>query len=172
MAGEGGAKRRMRGRRTVDAAEKTLPLARSRARAMRRQPTDAERTLWRLLRDRRLSQTKWRRQVPLGPYIVDFVCFEHSVVVECDGSQHAENPGDAARDAWLTTQGFTVLRFWNHAVLKGAIDRNRHDPGPLRAALVTARPLIRRFAPPSPARGEGAQRPFVKKEIDAALHSR
>jgi very-short-patch-repair endonuclease len=44
-----------------------------------------------LLRDRRLSQTKWRRQVPLGPYIVDFVCFERRVVVECDGSQHAEN---------------------------------------------------------------------------------
>jgi very-short-patch-repair endonuclease len=114
LAGEGGAKRRMRGRPTVDAAEKTPPLAKSRARAMRRQPTDAERALWHLLRDRRLAQTKWRRQVPLGPYIVDFVCFERRVVVECDGSQHAEN----ARDAWLTTQGFTVLRFWNHTVLK------------------------------------------------------
>jgi len=85
---------------------------------MRRQPTNAERALWHLLRDRRLSQTKWRRQVPLGPYIVDFVCFERRVVVECDGSQHAENALDAARDAWLTAQGFTVLRFWNHAVLK------------------------------------------------------
>ena len=65
-----------------------------------------------------LAQTKWRRQVPLGPYIVDFVCFEHRVVVEWDGSQHSENVRDAARDAWLTAQGFTVSRFWNHAVLK------------------------------------------------------
>jgi very-short-patch-repair endonuclease len=85
---------------------------------MRRQPTDAERALWGVLRDRRLSQTKWRRQVPLGPYIVDFVCFERRIVVECDGSQHAENARDMARDAWLTAQGFTVLRFWNHTVLK------------------------------------------------------
>ncbi len=116
-AGEGGAKRRMRGSRGLDAGEKP-PLAKSRARAMRRQPTDAERALWHLLRDRRLAQTKWRRRVPLGPYIVDFVCFEHRVVVECDGSQHAESARDAARDAWLTAQGFTVSRFWNHAVLK------------------------------------------------------
>ena|SRR5271157_4449041 len=122
LAGEGGAKRRMRGRPADDPAEpqhqRPSPHANSRARAMRRQPTNAERALWHLLRDRRLSQTKWRRQVPLGPYIVDFVCFERRVVVECDGSQHAENALDAARDAWLTAQGFTVLRFWNHAVLK------------------------------------------------------
>ena len=124
LAGEGGAKRRMRGRPAPDSADmtpkrqSTPPLAKSRAGAMRRQPTDAERALWHLLRDRRLAQTKWRRQVPLGPYIVDFVCFERRVIVECDGSQHAENARDAARDAWLTTQGFTVLRLWNHAVLK------------------------------------------------------
>jgi very-short-patch-repair endonuclease len=55
---------------------------------------------------------------PLGPYIVDFVCFEHCVVVECDGSQHGESARDAARDAWLAAQGFAVLRFWNHALLK------------------------------------------------------
>jgi very-short-patch-repair endonuclease len=123
-AGEGGAKRRMRGRSVPDPADVMpqhqgpSPLAKSHARAMRRQPTDAERALWHLLRDRRLAQSKWRRQVPLGPTIVDFVCFEHRVVVECDGSQHAESVRDAARDAWLAAQGFAVLRFWNHAALK------------------------------------------------------
>ena len=93
------------------------PLARSRARAMRREPTEAETALWRLLRDRRLSQMKWRRQFPLGRYIVDFVCLEYRMIVECDGSQHAESPGDEARDVWLQSQDFAVLRFWNHEVL-------------------------------------------------------
>ena len=94
------------------------PLARSRARAMRREPTEAEAALWRLLRDRRLSATKWRRQFPLGPFIVDFVCLERRVIVECDGSQPAENPRDEARDAWLRSQGFVVARFWNHEILR------------------------------------------------------
>jgi very-short-patch-repair endonuclease len=85
---------------------------------MRAQATDAEKALWRLLRDRRLTETKWRRQAPLGDFIVDFVCLEHRLVVECDGSQHAENRRDAARDAWLRAQGFTIARFWNHEILR------------------------------------------------------
>ena len=93
------------------------PIAKTRARAMRREPTDAEKALWRLLRDRRLAELKWRRQFPLGAFIVDFVCLEHRMIVECDGSQHAENPRDAARDAWLGSQGFKIARFWNHEVL-------------------------------------------------------
>ena len=80
--------------------------ARSLARAMRRKPTEAEIALWRLLRDRRLSAMKWRRQFPLGAFIVDFVCLEHRLVVECDGSQHAENAHDEARDAGCTRKGF------------------------------------------------------------------
>ena len=91
---------------------------RTRARSLRREPTDAERVLWALLRDRRLSQTKWRRQRPIGDYIVDFVCLEHWLVVECDGSQYTNSERDAVRDAWLASQGFRVLRFWNHDVLK------------------------------------------------------
>ena len=91
---------------------------RTRARCQRRQQTDAERKLWALLRDRRLSQTKWRRQRPMGPYIVDFICLEHRLIVECDGSQHVENERDAIRDAWLASQGYRVLRFWNRDVLK------------------------------------------------------
>jgi very-short-patch-repair endonuclease len=93
------------------------PLAQSRARALRVHATDAEAALWRLLRDRRLTQTKWRRQVPISDFIVDFACLEHRVIVECDGAQHAESRSGAARDAWLQAQGFTIARFWNHEVL-------------------------------------------------------
>jgi len=92
-------------------------LAKTRTQAMRATATDAERTLWRLLRDRRLSGTKWRRQVPLGDFIVDFVCFERRLIVECDGSQHADNRRDVVRDAWLERQGFAIARFWNHEIL-------------------------------------------------------
>jgi very-short-patch-repair endonuclease len=90
---------------------------RGHAKAMRRAPTDAEKALWRILRDRRLSMLKFRRQVPIEPYIVDFVCFERRLIVEADGSQHAENPRDEMRDAFLGQQGFQVLRFWNHEIL-------------------------------------------------------
>ncbi len=91
---------------------------RSRARAMRGAPTEAEQRLWRLLRDRRLSGLKFRRQVPIGPYVVDFLCVGARLIVEADGSQHAENRRDAARDAYLANEGWTVLRFWNHEVLQ------------------------------------------------------
>lgn len=94
------------------------PRIRSLARAMRHAPTDAESALWRLLRDRRPSAMKWRRQFPLGPFVVDFVCLEHRLIVECDGSQHAENPHDEKRDAWLIGEGFQIARFWNHEILR------------------------------------------------------
>jgi len=100
-----------------DRSKAIPPRAQGQARAMRREPTDAERAMWRLLRDRRLTGIKWRRQTPIGPYIVDFLCYERRVVVECDGSQHSENNRDKTRDAWLEGQGFRVLRFWNHEVL-------------------------------------------------------
>ena len=98
--------------------EPVYPQMRERARDLRRNLTPAEAALWRLLRDRRLAMTKWRRQVPLGRYIVDFVCFEHRLVLECDGSQHAGSLRDGVQDAWLGSQGFRVLRFWNDEVLK------------------------------------------------------
>ena len=85
---------------------------------MRKAPTEAETTLWRLLRSLRLAAMKWRRQVPLGSYIVDFVSFERRTIIECDGAQHGDNPHDAARDAWLRGQGFAILRFWNHEILQ------------------------------------------------------
>ena len=93
------------------------PQARDFARALRTEQTEAERKLWRILRGRRFAGLKWRRQVPLGRYILDFVCFEHHVVVECDGAQHAESLGDEIRDAWLAAQGFAVVRFWNHDIM-------------------------------------------------------
>jgi very-short-patch-repair endonuclease len=91
---------------------------RSRARTMRGAPTDAELRLWRLLRDRRLSGFKFRREVPVGPYIVDFLCVGAKLIVEADGFQHAESPRDKARDAYLESQGWKVLRFWNNEVLQ------------------------------------------------------
>ncbi len=91
---------------------------RSRARAMRGAPTEAERRLWRLLQDRRLSALKFRRQAPVGPYIVDFLCVASKLIVEADGSQHGDNRHDEVRDAHLAAQGWKVLRFWNSDILR------------------------------------------------------
>ncbi|HKJ77710.1 MAG TPA: endonuclease domain-containing protein [Gammaproteobacteria bacterium] len=87
-------------------------------RALRRRPTDAEQRLWYHLRARRLAGFKFRRQVAIDPYIVDFVCLEARLVVEADGGQHAEQAaGDAERTANLEARGYRVLRFWNHEIL-------------------------------------------------------
>ena len=119
----------------------------SNARRMRREPTDAERALWRVLRARRLCEWKFRRQVRIEPYIVDFMCFSARVIVEADGSQHVESAADQRRDAFLKAQGFRVLRFWNNDVLA-----NREGVlTAILAALETPHPN------PSPARGEGLQ---------------
>jgi very-short-patch-repair endonuclease len=88
-----------------------------RARAMRGDPTAAERQLWYALRDRRMQALKFRRQAPIGPYIVDFLCVAQRLVVEADGSQHADSLRDAVRDGWLEQQGYAVLRFSNRDIL-------------------------------------------------------
>ena len=85
------------------------------ARALRRESTDAERLLWFHLRDRRLG-VKFRRQQPVGPYVVDFLSIEAALVVELDGSQHHADL-DADRTRFLERRGHRVLRFWNHDVL-------------------------------------------------------
>ena len=91
---------------------------RQRARNLRKNSTDAERALWSLLRDRRLAGYNFRRQVPIGPYIVDFVCYQSKLIIEVDGGQHqVQKQYDDARTAWLESEGFTVLRFWNNNVL-------------------------------------------------------
>jgi very-short-patch-repair endonuclease len=129
-----------------------------RAREMRRDPTDAEKRLWRLLRDRRLGQIKFRRQEQLGRYVVDFVCFEQKLIIELDGGQHAESAYDAQRDAWLASCGFTVLRFWNNEVLTKPNRRSarRGDEARPRMAGVAL--------PPSPGRACGATRPLPPGE--------
>jgi len=87
------------------------------AKNLRKNLTDAERFLWKHLRAKQIKGLKFRRQEPIGNYIVDFVCFEKDVIVEVDGGQHSEGV-DSGRDAWLRSQGFAVLRFWNHDVLQ------------------------------------------------------
>ena len=113
LAGEGQLSRsdsRERGRR--------ISKLRSRAKEMRSQPTEAEHRLWQLLRAHRFSGYKFKQQVPLDFYIVDFVCFARRLIIEVDGGQHAESSGDARRDAYLKAQGFRILRFWNNDIFE------------------------------------------------------
>jgi very-short-patch-repair endonuclease len=91
---------------------------RGRVRRLRKNPTEAEQRLWKNLRLRQLGGFRFRRQQPLGEYIVDFVCFERRLIIEVDGGQHSEKMSyDSERDEWLKAQGFSILRFWNHQVL-------------------------------------------------------
>ena len=88
------------------------------ARRLRKTMTDAEQALWRNLRDRQVEGCRFRRQVPIGRYIVDFACLERRLIVEVDGGQHEVNQADdAVRDAWLKKEGYRVLRLWNNDVL-------------------------------------------------------
>ena len=104
-----------------------------RARRLRRASTEAEKLLWQKLRARQLGGAKFRRQTPIGPYIVDFVSFEHKLVLEIDGGQHNESAGrqhDIKRTTWLEDQGFRVLRFWNNQVLanlEGVLERTLQE---------------------------------------------
>ncbi|MGO9460688.1 MAG: endonuclease domain-containing protein, partial [Rhodomicrobium sp.] len=97
--------------------EATRPTPLNRARSLRHNMTDAEHGLWRILRNRQFAATKFRRQVPIGLYIADFVCYEARLIIEADGGQHADSARDLARDAWFEAQGFRPLRFWNTDIL-------------------------------------------------------
>ena len=94
----------------------TPPPHRKFARTMRADATKAENLLWQALRNRQLAGLKFKRQVPLGGYILDFVCFEARLIVEVDGAQHAESNRDAERDRTFESLGFRTLRFWNDEV--------------------------------------------------------
>ena len=88
------------------------------AKQLRRNLTDAERLLWRHLRAKQLHGLKFRRQEQIGPYIVDFICYERGIIIEADGGQHAlEIEKDEERSQWLNSQGYMVLRLWNNDVL-------------------------------------------------------
>ena len=121
----------------------------TRARKMRHEPTDAERLLWRYLRARRLGGFKVRRQVPVGPYIVDFVCLEARLIIEADGGRHADSTTyEDRRSAELAAMGFRVLRFWKNEIL-GEID----------AVLERIRVALPRSPHPDPLPGgEGEER--------------
>ncbi len=107
LAGEGRALARGEG-----AATSTLAFAKK----LRREMTDAEMKLWQQLRAHRFENYKFKRQQPIGKYIADFVCLKHRLIIEVDGSQHADSQHDKIRDAWLKSQGFRILRVWNNEV--------------------------------------------------------
>jgi len=139
----------------------------ARARQLRRQPTDAERLLWSRLRNRAVDGAKFRRQTPLGPFIVDFFCAEARLVVEMDGGQHAESVADALRDAWLGANGCAVARYWNNEVL-GNIDGVMQD---IRARLTERRggaPLTPTLSPEGE-RGRKPRRQRPARQRSAAL---
>ncbi len=107
---------------------------------LRQNSTDVERLLWRHLRNRQLDDAKFRRQVLIGKYIVDFVCFEARLIIELDGGQHNNNLNDLKRTYWLEQQRFRVIRFWNNEVLKNLYEvkeailrelKNTPHPSPL-----------------------------------------
>ena len=87
------------------------------AKTLRTNQTDAELKIWQAIRAGRLMNYKFKRQVPITEFIVDFVCFEQKLIIEIDGGQHAENSEDVLRDAKLIKMGFRMLRFWNNDVM-------------------------------------------------------
>ena len=89
-----------------------------RARSLRKADNDAERALWSDLKNRQVCGAKFTRQLPIGPYFADFACRENQLVVELDGSQHAESNYDRRRDDFMVSEGWSVLRFWNVDALK------------------------------------------------------
>ncbi len=123
----------------------------AKAQHLRREMTDAERRLWSALRNRQLGGVKFRRQQPIGPFIADFVCQERRLIVEADGSQHADNVNDAQRTAFLQSKGYRVLRFWNNDILTNLDGVARV----VAAALSTPHPARASRESPSPSGGEG-----------------
>ncbi|MBI4178589.1 endonuclease domain-containing protein [bacterium] len=115
----------------------------ARAIELRKTMTESEKKLWYHLRLRQRDGCKFRRQHPLGPYVVDFVCLDKRLIIEVDGGQHAEQEGyDRERTAWLESAGFRVMRFWNNEIL-------REMEAVLEQIDQTLTPL-----PASPSRGE------------------
>lgn len=129
-------------------------LQKGRARKLRENQTDVEGKLWSRLRDRQLSGVKFRRQHPIGPFIVDFCCLERGLIVELDGGQHAKrNAADQQRTRFLEGVGYQVLRFWDNDVLSNLdgvlekISQALEDPHPRprsgRGHLMQFRRIVR-----------------------------
>jgi very-short-patch-repair endonuclease len=89
------------------------------AKRLRKNSTDAEKALWLHLKAKQVQGVKFRRQAPIGRYVVDFVCHAKKLVIEVDGGQHAvDKSRDQQRELWLTEQGYSVMRFWNNEILQ------------------------------------------------------
>jgi len=106
------------------------------AKKLRINSTDTEKYLWKYLRGKQLTGFKFRRQHPIGKYIVDFVNLERRIIIELDGGQHLENKKDELRDKWLKERGYDVLRFWDNEVLTNiegvmeSIRKKLYSPSP------------------------------------------
>jgi very-short-patch-repair endonuclease len=119
------------------------------AKQMRREPTPSERLLWQKLRNCQVNGLKFRRQAPISPDIVAFFCSEAGLVVEVDGETHVDSETGAVRDAWLRSQGFRVLRFWNNEVMA-------NPDGVVAAIQAAAEASFGSTPPPDPLpQGEG-----------------
>jgi very-short-patch-repair endonuclease len=110
-----------------------------RARALRQRMTDAERRFWQIVRGQQIDGLRFRRQVPIGRYIVDFACQEARLIIEIDGGQHdAASPDEFERSRFLAGQGYRMLRFWSNEVLQNpegvltsiALALRHHHPHP------------------------------------------
>ena len=149
------------------------------ARQLRKNMTDAEKILWRHLRLKQMESYKFRRQCPIGSYIVDFVCFKRKLIIELDGSQHLDQIiYDEKRTKWFEGEGFRILRFWNSQVLNNTESVLNTILNSLTPTLVLPhkgggeRVLI--AALPSAARNDSARNPHKgggKRVLIAALHS-
>ncbi len=133
------------------------PMATERARLLRREETDAEYRLWGELRNRSLNGYKFVRQMPIGPFFADFACRQRFLVLELDGSQHAESVADTERTRFLNARGYSVLRFWNDEVLREREEVLETILAALEGGLAPSPGL--RFAPAtlSPRGEEGAK---------------
>jgi very-short-patch-repair endonuclease len=132
------------------------------ARRLRRNQTDAERVLWFRLRDRRLAGLKFKRQVPIDRYVVDFACAERKLIIEVDGGQHDQRrEQDNNRTAALEAMGYLVLRFWNNDVLQ-------NTDGVLEAILSTVSASI--SEPPHPNPLPSGERERTARVAPAATH--
>lgn len=129
------------------------------ARDLRTNMTEAESQLWPHLRKRRLHECKFRRQVVIGDYIIDFACMDRKLIVELDGSQHTlQREYDEERTRWLESQGYRVLRFWNFEVME--------DVEAVLERIWNSLDLLEAPPPrPSPTRGEGKR--FDERERTA-----
>jgi very-short-patch-repair endonuclease len=141
------------GQKRPPARQQPEPFMKRRARELRRDQTEAESLLWRAIRGEQLGGHKFRRQQTIGAYIVDFVSLDAKLVLELDGGQHADAVDyDAKRDAWLTSEGFHVLRFWNNDVMEN-----------LEGVLMNIAAALSPPPQPSPLEGEGEKQITTSK---------